>query len=178
MARKLDPNTPRASAPEPTVSDMAVMHPDIELTLAGREVTVREYRFLDGMRARVKAKALIDELETYVADGSAAEAGVEDYVELLARHSDLVRELMLDSIDGADAAWLDALPNDAGTELLLTWWGVCGRFFVQVVAARLRDRLLATARRAAFAGPTSSPTSALPATATPSPSSATTPSAS
>lgn len=176
MARKIDPNAKAAAKPQEGADDLDVLSPDIELELAGRTVTVREYRFIGGLRARAKAKPLIDDLEKFVANGNAVEAGVEDYVELLATHDALVRELMLDSIDGADADFIDGLSETDGEALLLTWWGVCGRFFVRVVAARLRDRLLAQARRAVSAGPTSSQPSALPDTAPPANSQPATPS--
>jgi hypothetical protein len=156
MARKVDSHAKPQPQPDAAAEDLNVLLPDVDLELAGRKLTVREYRFIGGLRARAKAKPLIDDLEKFVADGGAAEAGVEDYVELLAAHDVLVRDLMLDSIDGADADFIDALSEADGEALLLTWWGVCGRFFVRVVAARLRDRLLAQARRAVSAGPMSS----------------------
>lgn len=163
MARKLEPNerNPQPQAPA-GADDLAVLLPDVPIELAGRKLTVREYRFMQGMQVRAKAKPLIDDLAAFVATGN-ADAGLEDYVELLAKHAELVRELMVESVEGADAAFIDGLNEGDGETLLMTWWGVCGRFFVQVVAARLRDRLLAQLRRnAASAGPTSSARSPLP----------------
>lgn len=165
MPRRIDPNAkPEPKAPE-GADDLNVLAPDVELEVAGRKLTVREYTFLSGMRVRRKAKALIDDLETFVKDGAAVDAGEEDHVDLLAKHFELVRELMLDSIEGADADYLDALSEADGKTLLLTWWNVCGRFFVRVVGARLHDRLVAQFRRRASAGPTSSAPSASPDTA-------------
>lgn len=168
MARKLDSNAKPASvAKDAGLDDLNVLAPDVTLELGGRSITVREYRFMQGLAVRVSAKPLIDDVEAFVADGEATDAGIEDYVELLAKHAALVRTLMADSIEGADAAWIDTLNDVDGQLLLLTWWGVCGRFFVRVVAARLRDRLLAKVRRAASAGPTSMPNSPQPDTAMP-----------
>lgn len=176
MARKVDPHAKPQPKPQDGADDLDVLSPDVELEVGARTVTVREYRFISGLRARAKAKPLIDDLEKFVADGGAAEAGVEDYVELLATHDVLVRELMVDSIDGADADFIDGLNEADGEALLLAWWGVCGRFFVRVVAARLRDRLLAQARRAVSAGPMSLESSPQPDTALPANSAPATPS--
>lgn len=176
MARKVDRNAKKAAKPQDGADDLEVISPDVELELGGRKVTVREYRFRSGFHAVAKAKPLIDDLEKFVADGDAADAGVQDYVELLAKHDALVLDLMLDSVDGADADFIDGLSKADGDALLLTWWGVCGRFFVQVVSARLRDRLLSQARRVASAGPTSSTPSVQQDTAQPANSQIVTPS--
>lgn len=176
MARKVDPHAKPQPKPDASADDLSVLMPDVPLELAGRKLLVREYRFIDGMRARVKAKPFIEDLETLVKDGAAADAGIEDYIDLMAKHDALVRELMAESIDGADADFIDGLNADDGYALLITWWGVAGRFFVRVVAGRLRDRLLAELRRAASAGPTSSPSSPVPDTAPPATSQPVTPS--
>lgn len=146
--------------------DLEIMYPDVTLSIAGREITVREYRFLDGLRARAKGKALIDALEPMISSGAAVEAGVEDYVDMLAVHHDVVVDLMADSVSGADRDWIDSLDMEDGLVLMHAWWGVCGRFFIRVVAARLRDRLMAKARRAS-AGQTSSTSSVEPDTVAP-----------
>lgn len=165
MARKIDRNAKPAPVQDTGADDLNVLAPDMQLVIGDRTLTVREYRFMEGLRVRAKARPLIDDLEAFVKDGAAVDAGVEDYVELLAKHSALVRELIADSVQGIDADWIEALDDADGQVLLLTWWGVCGRFFVRVVAARLRDRLLAQARRVASAGPTSSPSLPQPDTA-------------
>lgn len=143
--------------------DLAIMHPDVTLTIAGREVTVREYRFIDGMRARGKGKPIIDELQAMMASGELVNAVVEDYLGILARHPDLTRELMLDAIDGADPDWLDALSEDDGFALQVQWWGVCGRFFARIIMRYAAERMMEQVRRA---GPTSSASSRPPATET------------
>ncbi|HET7300228.1 MAG TPA: DUF6631 family protein [Oleiagrimonas sp.] len=167
MARKVDPNakpTPPPAA-EPDISDLAIIHPDMTLPIAGRSVTVREYRFTNGMRARAKGAPLIADLERLVASPEVAEATTEDYLDLLATHADLVRELMLDSVEGIDADWMDSLDDADGTELLLAWWGVCGRFFIRRVLAKMREQIAKQFLQAASAGATSSDASSTPATA-------------
>src|SRR5699024_8763762 len=98
------------------------------------------------------------------ADAKAVEATTEDYLDLLAKHDELVRELMLDSIEGIDADWLESLNDADGEQLLLAWWGVSGRFFVRRVLARMREKLTQQLLQAASAGATSSPSSSAPVT--------------
>lgn len=166
MARKLHKKTQSAGAADNPLEDLYVAMPDVPLKLAGRELTVREYRFIDGMRARAKAAPLIAALQTLTESGDAGDAGLESYLDLLARHDALVRELMADSIEGADEDFIDGLSAADGEQLLMAWWTVAGRFFWRSVVGRLRDRTLLELRRKASAGPTSSTPSPMPATAT------------
>lgn len=167
MARKVDPHAKPAPKPDARANDLNTIFPDVPIEIAGRKLTVREYRFTDGMRARTKGAPLIRDLEDMVKDGAAVDAGIEDYIDVLAKHDALTRELMAESIDGADADFIDGLSADDGYALLIAWWGVAGRFFVRVVAGRLRDRMLTELRRAASAGPTSSTPSPAPDTGLP-----------
>lgn len=170
MAHKIDPNAtlgaPAPSAGANALEDLYVLLPDVSLELGGRKLVVREFTLLQSMRARAKASALIDDVQQLVDDGTAADAGVEAYMDLLARHFVLVRELMAESIDGADVAFIDGLNTLDGERLLTTWWTVTGRFFWRSVVGRLRDRKLLQLRRetaAASAGRTSLPPSPAPA---------------
>lgn len=86
---------------------------------------MREYRFVDGMRVRAKAKHLVQDLHQQIAAG---EALTEDVLNVLAVHADLVRELVIEATFGADADWYDALDDANGTQLLIAWWSVCGPF--------------------------------------------------
>lgn len=147
-----------ATAPvEAAADDLAIMHPDVTLTIDGREVTVREYRFIDGMRARAKGKPIIDELQAMMESGALANAVVEDYLGVLARHAEITRDLMLDAVDGADADWLDALSENDGFALQVQWWGVCGRFFARIIMRRAAERMMEEVRRAGLTSSASSP---------------------
>jgi hypothetical protein len=164
MARKIDPN---ASATPPTDDpgeDLAIVQPDQELELAGCKVTVLEYRFVDGLRVRAKAKALVADLRSLVESG---EALTEDVLDVLATHGTLVRELMAEATDGADADWIDSLSADDGETLLLTWWAVNGPFFMRQIVRRLAEKAVFEAQLNGSAGPTSSIGSSRPATAGP-----------
>lgn len=182
MARKLEPANAKAepqSDAARALEDLYVMQPDVELEIDGRKLTIGEYRLFDGMTARAKAAPLIDDLEALVKDGSAADAGIEAYLDLLAKHRTLTRELILLAVveEDRDADLINSIKGPNAERLLLTWWGTCSRFFWRAVVGRQRDRVMAGLRRKTDqAGPTSSPpapasaaaNSAASATSTPS----------
>lgn len=177
MARKIDPENPAApasdaAAPNP-LDDLFTLMPDVELEVAGRKLIVHEASFALTQRFRARAGALIDDLTKLVDDGTAAEAGIETYLDVLARHQSVVDGLMVDSIDGADIDFIQRLNQLDGQRLLATWWTVTGRFFWRAVVGRLRDRTLVELRRQASAGSTSSS----PSPAPPAPNSAASPNA-
>lgn len=122
------------TTPDDGADDAAILHPDLTFTVGGREVTIREYRFVDGLRVRAKAKPLTLALHQQIVTG---EALTEDVLDVLATHGDLVRELVIDATVGADADWYDGLDDNEGTQLLVAWWSVCGPFFLRQIASRL-----------------------------------------
>jgi hypothetical protein len=172
MARKIKPPV-EAPAPDSGAGDLLVLHPDATVTIGDRTVTIREYRFVSGLQVRAKSVRLVVDLKAQIESGSAL---VEEVIDVLAVHQELVRELILDAIDGADkepargelAAWIAGLGDAEGELLLLTWWGVCGSFFVRQIMRRWgQARQLKADLAQASAGATSTPASPLPDTATP-----------
>lgn len=185
MARKVTLKKP-ATAPDTGRDDLAVMHPEISLPIAGRVVVVHEYGFTQGLRVRARAKALVADLQASIELG---EALTEDMMDVLATHAELLKDLMAESLvrlpPEADAeaiasalaierAWVGQLGDADGNLLLAAWWGVCGPFFVRQVARRISQTIQLRGPRA---GPTSTPPSPPPDTEPP-PSSAGTPSGS
>ncbi|CAM5383108.1 DUF6631 family protein [Rhodanobacter lindaniclasticus] len=195
MARKLDKTASsrpkrKADAPAAGADDLAALHPDAQATLGGRVVVIKEYRFVTGQHVRAKALPFTQALDAQIKRGSAL---TEDILDVLAQHADLVRELMLDAIVDFDQyktadEWLEACEdwrgwmkglNDAdGEALLLRWWEVCGLFFLRQVVRRLdqAQKLNDYIAQRQSAGPTSTPASPQPVTATPTTSGAPAPS--
>lgn len=183
MARKVAKPV-EAPAPETGADDLLVLHPDATQTIGGRAVTMRAYRFVPGMRVRAKSPQLVRDLQAQIESGTAL---TEEITDVLAAHEALVRELMLDAIEGADqeparaewAAWIAGLDDTDGELLLLVWWGVCGPFFLRTIVRRWHQaRQLKEDMDALFAGLTSMPASSSPATARPDSSDTNTPSGS
>jgi len=181
MARKLSSAAPKAdpqSSRAKALDDLYIMQPDVELDVGDRKVTIGEYRLFDGMTARAKGAPLIDELESLAKDASAADAGIEKYLDILVKHRELTRELILLAvIPEEDREFVDSVKGPDAERLLMTWWGTCSRFFWRAVVGRQRDRVMAELRRKTNpTGQTSSTPSPAPATAAPATSDASTPS--
>lgn len=170
MARKLNTTSPSAEpdANANPLNDLYKLHPDVELEIGDRKITIGEYRLFDGMTARAKAAPLIADLEALAIDAGDDETGLEAYLDLLAKHRDLTRELVLLAIaeKDRDADFINAAQGPDAELLLATWWATCSRFFWRAVVGRKRDRVMADLRRqAAKAGRTSSTPSPTPDTA-------------
>jgi hypothetical protein len=172
MAKKLPAGkaAPRKAAPATEgADDLAIIHPDVTETIAGRRITVREYGFIEGLRVRAFMRPFTADLAAVFAAGG--EALVEDVLDLLGDHIDVVQQAIAQSIatpgelaSDEDLAWVRGLDDADGDLLVNLWWGVCGLFFVRQVVRRTAER----ARRAAFAGATSTAPSSAPASARPS----------
>ncbi|CAM5528660.1 DUF6631 family protein [Rhodanobacter lindaniclasticus] len=162
MARKIEATDSRIrpeTKPDDGAADLDVLHPDRVITIAGHEVTVREYSFVEGLRIRAGAKNFLADLHKQIQTGDML---TEDILDVLAVHSDLVLSLLAKST-GMEPEWLKDLNDVDGDLLLLTWWGVCGPFFVRPIARRLGQELLI--KVAASGGRTSTPPSPLPGSA-------------
>lgn len=165
MARKLKSET--IARPEQGRDDLAVLHPELEITVAHRALVVREYGLVEGLRLRAALQPFTDALQVQFEQGDAL---VEDVMDLVAAHWERLRGPIALSA-GVEPDWVDVLGDADGDLLLNAWWSVCGPFFVRRILRRAAERL----RRQALAGATSMPSSSTPATAPP-PSSAAAPS--
>jgi hypothetical protein len=126
--------------------ELDILLPDVELTMAGDPVIVREYRFVQGMQAQALAKPLLDDLAAVFLpddapdgdDAAQAEGILNALGEIFGRHPHLMVKLLAMST-GKPADWIESLNDEDGQTLLLTWWGVNKDFF----ARRLTTYLVA-----------------------------------
>lgn len=153
MARKITQSQERK---QPREDDLAVLMPDRTLRVGDREVTVREYRFLEGLRVRALAEPIIASIAE-MADHAEA-LSVEQLDGAFGAHPEIITAMIARSCD-QDAAWVESLPSDQGEMLFNVWWAVNAGFFVRCVQQRVRLR-----RASAFAGRASSPPSSRTAT--------------
>lgn len=118
-------------------NELEVLHPERIITIGGQDVTVREYSFLDWVRMRPALTPVLD------AVGAAIEASeVPSYnkvVDLISEHSETLLPVIAQAA-GVGMDFLASLTAEEGEELLATWWGVNGRFFVR----RALHRVMAT----------------------------------
>lgn len=178
MARKIDSQAAAAlplagaggaavAAAEEGSDELDVLHPERQVMLGGRRVTVREYGHVEWLRLLPRAAPLVGAIANVLDAG--IEPSYEQALEVMAEHIDGLAPLVCQACD-LDGAAFAALAPDAGELLLMTWWGVNGRFFV----ARAINRVaVARAEHRAWAGARSTPPSSPTATAAPSASAAT-----
>lgn len=144
MARKREHGAPRGASPE--ADDLEVLHPERVATIAGREVTVREYGFVEGLRLQSLVGPIVADLEGLLGAGLPS---LEAVLELLGRHAEAVARLMAVAAD-VDEEWVNGLSQDDGYLLMMLWWGANGPFYLRRAAMQ---RMAAAAR----AGATSMP---------------------
>lgn len=162
MARKVE-RKDTVSRPEEGRDDVSVMHPDINLTIADREITVREYGFVEGLSVRRYMKPFTDALEQSFGRG---EAMLDDIIDLVAEHWEIVQRAIAASAQ-VETAWIAGLDDRSGDLLMQAWWNACGPFFIRRIVRKAVERIEA-ARLTRPAGPTSTSSSSVPASAIPS----------
>lgn len=167
MAERVEKKTPAA---EPGADDLEILHPEREVTIAGRRLVVREYGFIEGLRLLPLADPLIEDLRAHLEEGHPW--SVQAVHALLGRHAETVAQLMAVAAD-VEPEWIDRhARHAAGTELMFWWWTVNGPFYMRCATDRAKAAmaLKAQALAAQRAGRTSTPPSSPPATETPAPS--------
>jgi len=140
--------------------DVAILFPERSTTIAGVPVTMREYRWVEGMRMQALIAPIIDKLAVLAEQEKLMEAACLDAV--FTDHADDLPLLIATACDQS-VEWVETLNDVDGRNLRLLWWIVNIPFFVP----RVSDRLLAR-QLAALDGPTSSPASPLADMETPS----------
>lgn len=148
MARKVKEAAPVAA---PGADDLEVLHPEREVTIAGRQLVVREYGFVEGLKLRPLYAPLIETLKPVLAEGELPD--LEQILGLLVQHADALPPLMATACD-QPVEWVASLGHEDGHNLMLVWWGVLGPFFVRSAAGQLLSERLRAMRRA---GVTSTP---------------------
>ena len=126
--------------------DLSVLFPDREMAVADPDtgtpvtLTVREYRFREGLEATALARPLIAALAGLVPDQAEDEGPDALAIEgALAAHAALWLELAARAC-GRDAAWLARLSDADGRALSEAMWATNGGFFLRRVAAQMAAR--------------------------------------
>lgn len=134
MATKVDPPVKKPAPGAEAEQDLAVLHPEQTVMIAGRQLVVREYGFVEGLRLRPLTQPIVDALYGAVADqGTPPE--LEVIMGILADHADALVPLMAAAAD-IDESWVAGLGQDDGYTLMMVWWTVNGPFFIRRVFNR------------------------------------------
>lgn len=159
MGKKVDPPAPAPGAE--AEQDLNVLHPGQTITIAGRQLDIREYGFVEGLRLRPLTQPILDALYQTVATRSTPPE-LEDILGILADHSEALIALMAVAAD-VDECWVAGLNQDDGYALMMIWWSVNGPFFIRRVFNRKVAQLAVENLRA---GPMSTTPSSPPDTVT------------
>lgn len=161
MAEKVSKGkTPAAPKGAAGANDLDVLQPDREITIDGRLVTVREYRFWEGLKMRAAAKPFFDGLYALFDQASVAPS-FDDVADLLGEHQDAVVSMVAQAT-GCEPAWIRELDDQDGDALMLTWWMVNAGFFIRRVMRRAAQARFAQGNQPA--GPASTTPSSQPGT--------------
>ena len=129
--------------------------PHVSVTIAGRQLVMREYGFVEGLGLRPLMQPFLDDLYAIMKGAGVPE--LEAVIGVLGKHNDMVVTLMATSAN-VEESWIRSLPQRPGKLLLYVWWIVNGPFFVGEVTDRLQQERF-VAQLKASAGQTSMPAS-------------------
>jgi hypothetical protein len=139
--------------------DLAILFPDRGVVIAGVAVTMREFRWVEGLRLQSLIAPIVGRLADLAEQGKLMEAAALDA--LFMEQAEVLPLLIATACD-QPVEWVNTLSDRDGSNLRLLWWTVNVPFFVPRVSDELQVRLLKQTD-----GPTSSPPSSPPATAHP-----------
>lgn len=172
MAKKVEApdkkGAPKTGAPD----DLAILHPESMAVIGGREITVREYGFVEAARLDRHIRPLVEGLHRVFGDASVIPS-MEAVAEVLRSNIDDVLVLIAAATD-QDKDWISGLSYRDGEQLQLLWWQVNGHFFIE----RLMRKAAAERLARSLAGPSSTQPSSARGTDEPPPTSGDTPSGS
>ncbi|MGH8039901.1 MAG: DUF6631 family protein [Stenotrophomonas sp.] len=154
MARKVDrtkkPGAPKSGVPD----DLDVLHPERSTVIAGREIMVREYGFIEGARLAPKIKPLTDDLHVLIADADVP-PGFDAISEVLASHIEVVLELIAIAAN-VEPEWVTGLNDQDGDFLALLWWQANASFFIRrVLRKAAQEKVARSLAGAGFTQPSS-----------------------
>ena len=134
----------KAAAAEalPKENELDVLHPERHLVFGTRKVVVREYGHVEWLRLLPQAEPLVAAIASALEQGR--DPTYEEALACLAQHIDALAPLIAQAADLTPEAHA-ALDPEQGEVLLMTWWGVNGRFFV----GRALNRVAVSMREAA-----------------------------
>lgn len=165
MAKKLPPTSPRSPADTGTsaaataaADELSILHPDVQLSINGRQITCREYGFFEGLEVAHRLSAFLDDLAKTIGD----DLRYDRVRRLFGVHrAQVIPAAALSA--GVEPDWVAGLKGHAAELFLSTWFGVNAGFFVHEAVVSMRE-----ARQAAAPpGPTSSSASPAPVSAMP-----------
>ncbi|RRQ20702.1 DUF6631 family protein [Thiohalobacter thiocyanaticus] len=127
---------------ETSEDDVSVLFPDETLELSGEQVTVREFRFTEGIRAAQIAQPILGALRSLIDQDKITTEALDS---IIADHVDVWTQLISMSTNLTEER-ITSLSDKDGVALSLAFWRVNGPFFTRrlVLAASARQEPAAT----------------------------------
>lgn len=145
----------RAAPGKAGADDLRILHPNLTAKIAGRDITVREYGFVEGLRVHALEQPLLDALHAHCKDGGLPE--LEEVLAILATHHEQLVPLLAMAAD-VEPEWIAGLGRTDGHTLMLLWWTANAPFYVPRVFNRiLAEKAAAKARAGQTSTQSSSP---------------------
>jgi hypothetical protein len=135
MARKVEKKAPVAAEVNSAAADIAALQPDASLTIAGRQITIREYGYFEGLKVAHQAAGFIADMHTMCADGDLRFARVR---RLFGVHEDVVVAIAAQAAD-VEPEWVRSLKAEDTETFMSTWFAVTVGFFVQEVVVEIKE---------------------------------------
>lgn len=168
MAQKI-PRPNRRAAPAAALTpaeELDILHPEREVRLGERRIVIREYGHFEWLKLLPAAAPVVEAVAalldagrepTYEEAFAAISANAEQLLPLVAQAADMPTEDLY------------SIAPDMGELVLMTWWGVNGRFFIgralnKVAVARQERLRSAGASSTPPSSPTDTPEPTFPAT--------------
>lgn len=150
MAKKREPKLAAEAADQGAADELDVLHPERIADLSIGPLTVREYGAIEWLRMQPAVAPLVDRIAEMLA--AATVPTYEEALAAIAEHIDGLLPIIAMSVDMPPEPIAALNPADAEL-LLMTWWGVNGRFFVgramnRLAVARAEERAKALAQSA------------------------------
>ncbi|MDX1464125.1 MAG: DUF6631 family protein [Halomonas sp.] len=149
--------------------DPEILFPDETLEIAGETIEVREFRYLEGLRAIALARPLLKALAELLEDDELDALALDG---LIAEHYTAWIALMAIST-GKDEAWIEGLRDRDGQTLSMTFWRVNSSFFMRrlvfggALARAMRQMVAPTTGNPSPSARSSTPSSVAATDATP-----------
>ncbi|MYE01468.1 MAG: hypothetical protein F4Y03_09335 [Alphaproteobacteria bacterium] len=164
---------PPAGEETSPAAELEALFPDRDVTVrdpdTGEDVTltVREFRFLDGLRAQVLARPIVEALAGIAEDPAAIDAPA--VADVLGQHAELYLQLIALAIKARDPDWFARLRDVDGDAVSMAMWEVNSGFFMRRVISLLvaRKRKAAGSPSGASSTPSSGPGTAADTTTSP-----------
>lgn len=134
MAKKITRPLAPPAPPPPPENEIEVLHPEREVKLRGRVVTVREFGHVEWLRLLPRAEPLVAAIAEALERGR--DPTYEEALACLAQNIDALVPL-IEQAAGIDSEFHQSLKPDEGENLLMIWWAVNGRFFVSRAMSRV-----------------------------------------